>query len=156
MNRRTFVNTLAAASTMVLAGHAAFAATFAEDVVNQLTQQGFHNIAVATTWLGRMRIVAGRPDGTREIILNPRTGEVLRDTWQAAGDGAAKPIIDDIASATDDGQDTNGGDGSGSGSGSGSGDGSGSGSGSGSGDTGDNSGDDTGGNNGEDGDGKGP
>ena len=133
MNRRTFLHGLTAASTMVVVGSTAFAASFAEDVVSQLARQGFVNIEVETTWLGRVRIVAERADGQREIIMNPRTGEILRDTWQALGNRAVTPIIDDVNAKTASNGDAGGGDTSGSGSsgsdgsGSGSSDGSGSG-----------------------------
>ncbi|MBC7736388.1 MAG: hypothetical protein H7245_03985, partial [Candidatus Saccharibacteria bacterium] len=76
MNRRRFLYGMTASSALVLTGAAVFAATYTDAVVSQLTKQGFYNIAVQTTWLGRVRILADRGDGQREIILNPRTGEV--------------------------------------------------------------------------------
>ena len=153
MKRRTFLNGLTAASTMFLAGTAAFAASYADDVIKQLTKQGFFNIAVETTWLGRVRIFASRGDGQREIILNPRTGEILRDSWLAADKQTVTPIINDIDRETsggdedsgvdediggdedsdgDDGDDNSGDDNSGSGGGDSSGSGSGGGKGDGS------------------------
>ena len=111
MNRRRFLYQLTAASTLVLTGAAAFAATYTDAVVSQLTKQGFYNIAVQTTLLGRVRILADRGDGQREIILNPRTGEILRDTWQASGSATTMPIIDDIKDES--GGDRSDGDGSG-------------------------------------------
>lgn len=42
------------------------------------------------TWLGRVRISANGDLGQREIILNPRTGEVLRDII-IMSDGSAVP-----------------------------------------------------------------
>lgn len=163
MKRRTFLNGLTAAATLALASTAAFAATFADGVVTQLTKQGFSNIAVDTTWLGRVRIIGNRQDGQREIILNPRTGEILRDTWRAAGNAAATPIIDDIddrSSSSDDnsgsGDDGNGGDSGSDGSGSGGSDGSGSdGGGSGGSGSGGSGGDDSGGGSGHSGGGHG-
>lgn len=95
MNRRRFIFHMTATSAALVAG-AAFAAGYADAVVAQLTRQGFYNIAVDTTWLGRVRIMADRGDGQREIILNPRTGEILRDSWQASGAAGATPIIDDV------------------------------------------------------------
>ncbi|MEI6097448.1 MAG: hypothetical protein WCS20_03925 [Alphaproteobacteria bacterium] len=100
MKRRIFLTGITALMTTAFAGVAAFAATFAEDVVGQLAKQGFSSIKVESTWLGRLRIIGLREDGQREIILNPRTGEILRDTWLSAGKGAAKPIIDDIIDAS--------------------------------------------------------
>ena len=96
MNRRRFLCGMTAASGLMMTGVAALAATYTDAVVSQLTKQGFYNIAVQTTLLGRVRILADRGDGQREIILNPRTGEVLRDTWQASGSATTMPIIDDI------------------------------------------------------------
>ena len=153
MNRRRFLYGLTASSALTLTGAAAFAATYADAVVSQLTKQGFYNIAVQTTLLGRVRILADRGDGQREIILNPRTGEILRDTWMASGSANAKPIIDDIkedSGGDDPGGDYAGGDDSGGGGSGIGGDDSGSGSGSGGDDQG---GDDQGGGNGNSGQG---
>lgn len=117
MNRRHFIHGLTASSALTLVGAAAFAASYADAVVSQLTKQGFYNIAVQTTLLGRVRILADRGDGQREIILNPRTGEILRDTWQASATGDVMPIIDDVKEVSDgntSGSDGSGSDGSGS------------------------------------------
>ena len=81
-------------SVMVPLATCAFAATFADDVIAQLSQQGFTGISTETTWLGRVRILAERTDGQREIVLNPRTGEILRDIWTGVSGGeVAKPIL---------------------------------------------------------------
>lgn len=49
-------------------------------LIDQLKQQGYSEFVVSFTLLGRMRIVAIGEDGSgREIVVNPRTGEVLRD-----------------------------------------------------------------------------
>ncbi|MEI6799459.1 MAG: hypothetical protein WCO04_09630 [Pseudomonadota bacterium] len=76
----------------------AFSASFADAIVAQLTVQGFTNISVQTTWLGRVQILALRSDGQREIILNPRTGEILRDLWTAAQGQTAYALIDPVGS----------------------------------------------------------
>ena len=93
MQRRAFLLTLAGGLASALPAVAAFS----DDVVVQLAQQGYQNITVSTTWLGRVRILAVRDGGTREIVLNPRTGEILRDLWTAA-DGTQKTvsIVDDV------------------------------------------------------------
>jgi hypothetical protein len=96
MKRRAFLTTLTATSALAVMGGAALANGFADSVISQLTKQGFYNISVGTTLLGRVRIHGSRDDGEREIILNPSTGEILRDTWEAAATGSAMPIIDDI------------------------------------------------------------
>jgi hypothetical protein len=36
---------------------------------------------VEKTWFGRNRITGTRDCGSREIIVNPKTGEILRDFW---------------------------------------------------------------------------
>jgi hypothetical protein len=95
MNKRTFLSTGLAFSAM---GTRAFSASYEEAIVAQLTQQGFAQIVVETTWLGRVRILATRPDGLREIILNPRTGEILRDLWTAAEGQTAYALVDPVGS----------------------------------------------------------
>jgi len=47
--------------------------------VKQLRLDGYEDIEVTRTWLGRVRIVAEKGEIEREVILHPRTGEVLRD-----------------------------------------------------------------------------
>lgn len=44
-----------------------------------LEREGYSDIRVEWTWLGRLRIVAWLDGQRREIILHPTTGEVLRD-----------------------------------------------------------------------------
>lgn len=48
-------------------------------IERELRQQGFSQLRVTTTWLGRTRIEATGPSARREIVLNPNTGEILRD-----------------------------------------------------------------------------
>ena len=128
MKRRHFLICIAA--SLAMAG-AAQAASFADDVIAQLTRQGFAGITSESTWLGRVRITAQRNGGLREIVLNPRTGEILRDIWSPAdGSSGQIPIVDDVTNGDTSGDggrgDTGGSDSSGSGSGDGN-DGSGSG-----------------------------
>lgn len=78
MNRRAF---LSVAVCGVVAAMPALASSFVDEVVRQLRALGFTEIRVKTTLLGRTQITAIRADGAREIILNPRTGEILRDLW---------------------------------------------------------------------------
>lgn len=84
----------------------------AEDMVTGITGQlrdlGFDRIEVGRTLLGRTRIVASSADGEREIILNPRTGEILRDLWRAAPDQPATGTLVDTRGAKG-GDDTDGG-----------------------------------------------
>ena len=79
MHRRVFIATLVAG--LATAG-VSLADSYSDNIVVQLRQQGFLTIEVKRTWLGRVRILASSADAQREIILNPRTGEILRDFWQ--------------------------------------------------------------------------
>jgi hypothetical protein len=101
MNRRMF---LGLGLAFCLAGQGALAKGFADTVVDQLRGQGFSEITVERTLLGRTRILATSDEGRREIILNPRTGEILRDLWIArsrsgsgsgSGSGGGDLIRDD-------------------------------------------------------------
>jgi hypothetical protein len=60
-------------------------------IIRQLTEQGFVNISVTTTLLGRVRILAESADLRREIVFNPVTGEILRDFWEPRGGQTATP-----------------------------------------------------------------
>ena len=76
MNRRALL--LAAGAWTIGAGRGA-AQTAERQVIRQLQDQGFRNIRVQRTWLGRVRIVAESRMGRREIVLDPSTGAILRD-----------------------------------------------------------------------------
>lgn len=102
----------AAAFGLTLAG-----SVQAQDLVGGITGQlrdlGFEQIEVRQTLLGRTRIVARSSEGQREIILNPNTGEILRDFWQAApGQSATSRLVDRRNSNSgSDGSDRDGSDG---------------------------------------------
>ena len=122
MKRRLFLSGLTTSLALVASTGSVLASSFSEDVVAQLVKLGFSDITAETTLLGRVRIVAKRSDGVREIVLNPRTGEVLRDTWlPTAGGTAPRTVLNDIDNGEDGGDDNSGdnsgGDNSGSGSG---------------------------------------
>lgn len=53
-------------------------------VVAELQKQGYTSVKVSTTWLGRIIIRARLNGGHREIVINPTTGEILRDYSSAA------------------------------------------------------------------------
>ena len=58
-------------------------ATPGQDLVTEsLREQGFEVTLVHWTWLGRIRIIAVSDDIRREIVINPNTGEILRDYSQ--------------------------------------------------------------------------
>ncbi len=48
-------------------------------VIDRLAAEGYRDIRISRTWLGRVRFVARGPAGEREIVINPSTGAVLRD-----------------------------------------------------------------------------
>lgn len=114
MKRRSFLVGLGAVAALQFGlAVSAFAATAADQIIAQLRDQGFIEIEVEQTWLGRTRIVAERGDASREIILNPSTGEILRDLWLTkGGEGSPKVQIgrDDENGNSGHGGSDNGGD----------------------------------------------
>lgn len=56
-------------------------------IARDLSRQGYREIEVTRTWLGRIRIEAKSATGEREIVVNPRTGEILRDYWEVEDEG---------------------------------------------------------------------
>jgi hypothetical protein len=83
LSRRNFL--IGMTTGAVLAGPA-WARDFASQVEDRLKRQGYTIDSVGRTLLGRVRIVAHNASGQREIILNPRTGEILRDLWIVRAD----------------------------------------------------------------------
>jgi hypothetical protein len=69
---------------LVLVGtpHVAAAQSVQDQIVAQLRGQGFSEISLNRTWLGRVRVTAVRDDLRRELVFNPQTGEILRDYWR--------------------------------------------------------------------------
>ncbi|RMF83214.1 MAG: hypothetical protein D6744_05070, partial [Planctomycetota bacterium] len=74
------------ASTIILAAalglsapQHAHAQTARQIVVAQLQDQGYYNITVQRTFLGRLRFKAENDVYVREIVINPVTGLILRD-----------------------------------------------------------------------------
>jgi hypothetical protein len=64
---------------------------FAQEIVAQLRVMGYERFTIRRTLLGRIQIFAELPDAdSREIIVNPRTGEILRD--YVDGDGEDRLI----------------------------------------------------------------
>lgn len=49
------------------------------EIIAELQSEGYANIEVGRTWLRRVRIVAEGPMGAREIVIDPRNDEILRD-----------------------------------------------------------------------------
>ena len=48
-------------------------------LIESLTAQGYVILEQGYTWLGRLRIVAENGELHRELVINPGTGEILRD-----------------------------------------------------------------------------
>lgn len=91
MLRRAFLFGLA---TAVLAGTPGFAQGYADTLLAELRREGYRDIVVSRTLLGRLRIQAARDGRLREIVLNPNSGEILRDLWlveaqEASAQGSA-------------------------------------------------------------------
>lgn len=87
MGRKKFVGALVVGT---MSAAPAMADVFSDSIVQQLERQGFRSISTERTWLGRTRITAEGRSGQREIIVNPNTGEILRDlllTTERDGDG---------------------------------------------------------------------
>lgn len=66
----------------------AFADEFADRIIDWLAEQGYSEFYVQRTWLGRVKIEAYADGIEREIIVNGRTGEILRDFWELDDDDA--------------------------------------------------------------------
>lgn len=79
MHRRSLI--AAVAACLLLSSTTAALADRADDVVEWLSDQGYTGIEVSRTLLGRARVLAWRDGLQRELIINPRTGEILRDVW---------------------------------------------------------------------------
>lgn len=74
------------------------AADYAQAWARHLSVEGYQDIRLSRTWLGRVRIVAEKSDREREIVLNPRTGEVLRDLTRLLTGGTGLPSdVEDAA-----------------------------------------------------------
>ncbi len=107
---QTFV--FGAALALATLPAAAQAGPVEDSVIRQLRAQGFSRIEVARTMLGRVRIVARSAELEREIIVDPRTGEILRDYWAEHGDRRPGGLLDPTGNGdnADDGDDGDTGD----------------------------------------------
>jgi hypothetical protein len=95
MNRRGFLGQLGAGLALAgLGARPALAESPVDAVIRQLEGFGYRDISVRRTLLGRVRVQARRGADEREIVLDPRTGEILRDLLRAR-DGGHLPELRD-------------------------------------------------------------
>ena len=73
------------------------ASEFADRIILWLQDQGFTYFEVQKTWLGRIKIEAKAAGVEREIIINARTGEVLRDYWEVEDDDGSSGGFEPVA-----------------------------------------------------------
>lgn len=86
MNRREFLLT----GSFFLAGSgASFASQSEDDVAHRLAREGFRITERKRTWLGRIKIQAQKGRKLREVVLDPSTGEVLRDYTEDLASGSS-------------------------------------------------------------------
>lgn len=90
MKRRSLL--IGMAASMLLAPQAGSAQSVERQITRQLRNSGYSDISARRTLLGRVRITARRGSQTREIIVNPSTGAVLRDFTK---DASGRPIWED-------------------------------------------------------------
>jgi len=64
---------------LLFAPLAAAAQSVEEQIMTQLHDQGFTDITMSRTLLGRLRVVALSAEFERELVVNPATGAILRD-----------------------------------------------------------------------------
>lgn len=104
LNRRTF---LVGLTTVPFLAGPLRAQDFASAMQARLEREGFAIESIGRTLLGRVRILARSAAGQREIILNPRTGEVLRDLWLTGGNQGSSPVQPKQDGSGDDDNDDN-------------------------------------------------
>lgn len=111
MLRRAFLLGLVAAASGAGPG---LAQGYADTLLAELRREGYRDIVVSRTLLGRLRVQAARNGRVREIVLNPNTGEILRDLWLVeSGDdtGGGKSRGSGRSGGSDDGGSDGGGSG---------------------------------------------
>jgi len=74
-----------------------------QDLVEDLQAAGFTYIEIRRTFLGRARIIAYSATEMREVVLNPTTGEVLRDLVQESPDDVRGKANNRAAAAAQNG-----------------------------------------------------
>lgn len=103
MKRRAFITGLACAGLVF--PQEALAQDAQTRVIQRLQRDGYRNIRISRTFLGRIRIIARGAAGEREIILNPSTGAILRDVLRQSGSGEGSRDDDRSGSSEGPGSD---------------------------------------------------
>ena len=67
---------------LLLLASPATAQTLEDSIDQQLRAQGYEKVTISRTLLGRVFVVAEGGGRRREIVINPATGEVLRDQFR--------------------------------------------------------------------------
>ncbi|WP_412504337.1 hypothetical protein [Roseovarius sp. SYSU LYC5161] len=98
----------AALVTIALSAAPAFAQSVEDQVLMQLQAQGFVEITMHRTLLGRLRVVATNERYRRELVINPNTGAILRDYWEETSDDAGDADDDVRVYVPDDDYDEDG------------------------------------------------
>jgi hypothetical protein len=81
--RVSMLKTFALTSLLALAAAAPAAAqSVADAAIAELRASGFQKISVTRTLLGRVLVLGSSLEGQREIVINPNTGEILRDYFR--------------------------------------------------------------------------
>lgn len=111
--RRRMADFLFASLLLLMLPGTAAADRLTESITDQLRRQGYGEIVVSRTFLGRYRIVASTSKVEREIIVNPGSGEILRDYIEDKNDGRSRGGLfslfdgvgggDDVGGLSDDG-----------------------------------------------------
>jgi hypothetical protein len=86
MTRRRFLVGLALVPVLVAAGMPA-AADQADDIAAALRAEGYDDIRIERTLLGRIRITGETAERRREIVIDRGTGEILRDLTEEKSSG---------------------------------------------------------------------
>ncbi|MCE5974236.1 PepSY domain-containing protein [Sinirhodobacter sp. WL0062] len=87
MHRRELLKYGAAAITLLVTAAPVLGAGLADQFSAELKAAGYKDIRVSRTLLGRMRVIGMRGGFKREIVFDPRTGEILRDLTVKVGSG---------------------------------------------------------------------
>lgn len=96
---------LLVAAALLMASTTLARADEVDRIVRWLRGLGFDEIATSRSLLGRVQIRATGAIGTRELVVNPRTGEILRDVWLDAEGKIVRgtPYPDRVDENDDDG-----------------------------------------------------